>query len=224
MRKQRGIAVIVGLVIGGAAAVGIPSVGAVTYGISTNTLEVVLSGSGAGTVTSDPAGIDCRTGIPAECEREFGVGVEIRLTATPNDGSTFGSWTDCPFPSGNICDLQLDHDMIVGASFVGPAPSAPASKNLLLAARPRKVKKGHHTNLKGTIRPCTAATQNDRIQFLQKGTLVADIPVSPECVVELPRRITGRTLFEAFSPSDADSGPAESNDVTVKVKKAKKKK
>ncbi len=58
------------------------------------TLTISKSGSGSGTVTSSPIGIDCGT----DCSQEYGNGLAITLTATASTGSTFAGWSgdaDC---------------------------------------------------------------------------------------------------------------------------------
>ncbi len=52
-------------------------------------LTVMSAGSGAGTVTSSPAGIDC----PGSCTASFPAGTAVVLTATPDSGSTFTGWS-----------------------------------------------------------------------------------------------------------------------------------
>ncbi|HSC72370.1 MAG TPA: hypothetical protein VLH58_13510, partial [Candidatus Methylomirabilis sp.] len=78
------------------------------------TLSVTLSGSG--TVTSGPAGISC----PGDCSQTYAYGTPVTLTATASGGLVFGSWTDCPSPSGNKCTVTMDQAWSVGASFVPP--------------------------------------------------------------------------------------------------------
>jgi hypothetical protein len=56
-------------------------------------LSVTKSGSGSGTVTSSPAGINCGT----TCSASFKSGTSVSLTARPAAGSTFAGWT------GNGC-------------------------------------------------------------------------------------------------------------------------
>jgi hypothetical protein len=58
------------------------------------TLTVTPSGSGAGTVTSSPAGIDCGS----DCTEPYVVNTQVTLTATPASGSVFDHW------SGNFCN------------------------------------------------------------------------------------------------------------------------
>jgi hypothetical protein len=67
-------------------------------------LTVGLTGNGTGTVTSSPGGINCPTGA---CGAQFNVGDTIVLTATPNAGSAFGTWTGCGSTNGNTCSVLI---------------------------------------------------------------------------------------------------------------------
>jgi hypothetical protein len=72
-------------------------------------LSIALQGRG--TVASAPAGIDCPSGCAATFPRHTGV----TLTATPEDGWAFISWSgDC---SGTTCAVTLDEDAHVSALF-----------------------------------------------------------------------------------------------------------
>ncbi|MGC8810797.1 MAG: CFI-box-CTERM domain-containing protein, partial [bacterium] len=58
------------------------------------TLTITKAGTGSGTVTSSPAGINCG----ADCSRAFATGTSVTLAATASAGSTFASWSgdaDC---------------------------------------------------------------------------------------------------------------------------------
>src|SRR5262249_5771305 len=55
-------------------------------------LKVSKEGSGTGTVTSSPAGIDCG----GECQANFTEGTEVKLTGTPDAGAKPVVWTTCP--------------------------------------------------------------------------------------------------------------------------------
>jgi uncharacterized repeat protein (TIGR02543 family) len=62
------------------------------------------SGTGSGTVTSSPAGIDCGN----QCDANFPAGTVLTLTATPDPGFVFTGWAGtCGNTTGNTCTLQL---------------------------------------------------------------------------------------------------------------------
>jgi hypothetical protein len=52
---------------------------------STLALSVAKTGTGSGTVTSNPAGINCGT----DCTENYNVGTSVTLTAIPATGFTF---------------------------------------------------------------------------------------------------------------------------------------
>ena len=66
---------------------------------STGSVSVLAAGSGAGTVTSQPAGITCAynagtsTGV---CSASFAVGTVVRLSARSAAGSKFQGWRGTP--------------------------------------------------------------------------------------------------------------------------------
>ncbi|MBS0152547.1 MAG: S8 family serine peptidase [Nitrospira sp.] len=60
--------------------------------VASSTIIVNKSGAGTGTVTSDPAGLNCR----ATCNGKFPLGSTVHLSAAPDPGSTFAGWSgDC---------------------------------------------------------------------------------------------------------------------------------
>jgi hypothetical protein len=70
------------------------------FTLETHTLTVAKAGTGAGTVTSSPAGIDCG----ADCSQDYDYGTTVALSATPDTGSTFAGWSgdsDCADGSVN---------------------------------------------------------------------------------------------------------------------------
>ncbi|MEI7745804.1 MAG: hypothetical protein WCK58_18865 [Chloroflexota bacterium] len=80
---------------------------------------VTKAGTGAGTVTSSPAGISCGT----TCSFPFTSGASVLLTAVPATGSTFTGWTGACTGTG-ICLLSMTADRAVTATFVPAAKAA----------------------------------------------------------------------------------------------------
>jgi DNA-binding beta-propeller fold protein YncE len=87
-----------------------------------HTLSVGKEGAGGGTVSSEPAGINCGSA----CVAEYDAGAVVVLTATPDGSSTFGGWSGCASVSGEECVVTLGADRAVSASF-DPAPASPLS-------------------------------------------------------------------------------------------------
>jgi DNA-binding beta-propeller fold protein YncE len=76
-------------------------------GGSVKTLKVLLEGSGEGTVTSEPAGIECEP----TCEAELPANETLTLTASPDPGSEVEAWEGCAeVPSPNVCKVTMDED------------------------------------------------------------------------------------------------------------------
>ena len=78
------------------------------------TLTVLRAGQGSGTVTSDPAGIECKPdGL--NCSAQFIAGTAVTLTASPAEKSAFAGWSGAC--SGENCTLTLDDSKTVTATF-----------------------------------------------------------------------------------------------------------
>jgi len=81
------------------------------------TLTVTKSGSGTGTITSSPAGIDCGS----VCSFSFNVGSTVTLTATPDLGSDFVQWSGDATGTDITVDVVMDSNKTVNAEFwAGP--------------------------------------------------------------------------------------------------------
>jgi hypothetical protein len=75
-------------------------------------LTVTKGGTGSGTVTSSPAGIDC--GV--DCSEAYAGGTVVTLTATPAAGSAFVGWSGACTGMG-ACMVTLTADTAVTATF-----------------------------------------------------------------------------------------------------------
>ena len=77
------------------------------------TLSVSLAGSGAGSVSSAPAGIAC--GI--DCDESYADGTLVTLTASPDTGSTFSGWSGACTNATGVCSLTMTEAKSVIATF-----------------------------------------------------------------------------------------------------------
>ena len=77
------------------------------------TLTVVTEGSGGGTVTTSPTGIDCGT----DCENDYPLNGQVRLTAGPNPGSVFAGWSGGGCYGIGDCFPDLSSNTTVTATF-----------------------------------------------------------------------------------------------------------
>jgi len=83
-------------------------------------LDVSTAGTGSGSVTSSPAGIECG----ATCSGLFDHGTSVTLTATPAASSTFTGWSGGGCSGTGTCDVTLNADTTVTATFaLDPPPT-----------------------------------------------------------------------------------------------------
>jgi len=89
---------------------------------SSYTLTVSKSGTGSGTVTSNPSGISCGT----DCAESYTSNTVVTLTATPATGSTFGGWGgDCSACGTNTsCQIVMTSNKTCIATFNQGAPTS----------------------------------------------------------------------------------------------------
>lgn len=83
-------------------------------------LNVAEGGTGGGTVTSNPAGINCPT---TRCAANFSAGTGVMLTATPNAGSTFVGWSGACSGRGT-CTVVMNSNQAVTATFKLISPTS----------------------------------------------------------------------------------------------------
>jgi hypothetical protein len=75
-------------------------------------LSVSKTGSGNGTVTSNPAGISCG----ADCSQSYTDGTVVTLTATPAAGSSFSGWSGACSGTSS-CSVTMSQSRSVAAAF-----------------------------------------------------------------------------------------------------------
>jgi uncharacterized repeat protein (TIGR03803 family) len=82
-------------------------------------LTVTTAGTGSGSVSSSPSGIDC----PSTCSANFASGTVVTLTQTANSGSTFAGWSGACTGTGS-CQVTMSAAKTLTATFnSGGAPS-----------------------------------------------------------------------------------------------------
>jgi hypothetical protein len=117
-----------------------------TFTAVTETLTVAETGTGAGLVTSSPAGINCGS----DCAASFDSGTQVVLSAAAASGSTFAGWSGGGCGGDQNCTVTLGAATTVNASFV-----ADSAGNLTLVAAvlplSRSVKIGNTATAFATI-------------------------------------------------------------------------
>jgi hypothetical protein len=81
--------------------------------MSYRTLTIVKSGTGSGTVTSNPTGINCGS----TCTYQFASGTSVTLTAIPDASSTFSGWVGGATGSGSTITVTMNSNIVVEAIF-----------------------------------------------------------------------------------------------------------
>lgn len=138
---------------------------AVFTAVGNRTLTVAKAGSGQGTVTSKPAGIECGQ----TCSAELDASTKVVLKATPTAGSTFAGWSGEGCSGTTTCRVLMNEARSVTAAFkANPAPPAPkcvvprlAGKTL---ARARSALSAAHCSLGRVRKPKGAKLAKLRVR------------------------------------------------------------
>ncbi len=101
-------------------------------------MSVSKTGSGSGTVTSNPAGINCGT----KCSSNFVRGVTVTLTVTTVFGSRFDGWSGAGCSGAGTCSVAMNSDQAVTASFT----SIPDFSMSAAAAVPNPISPGQSSS------------------------------------------------------------------------------
>ena len=92
---------------------GIADVVFVETTVSSYALSVSKTGTGSGTVTSSPSGINCGS----TCSASFSSGTSVTLTAAPVSGSTFTGWSGEGCSGTGTCSVSMTANRSVTAEF-----------------------------------------------------------------------------------------------------------
>lgn len=91
-----------------------PRMTTATFALVQHTLTVTKVGTGSGTVTSSPAGIDCG----ADCDEAYDLGTVVTLTAAAMPSSTFTGWSGGGCSGGSpVCTTTVSAAATVTATF-----------------------------------------------------------------------------------------------------------
>lgn len=84
----------------------------------TSLATITKSGTGSGTVTSNPSGINCGT----DCSESYTSGTAVIFTAIPAPGSTFAGWSGACDDISTMCTVTINGATNLTAKF-NPPPS-----------------------------------------------------------------------------------------------------
>ncbi|HEX4960767.1 MAG TPA: DNRLRE domain-containing protein [Thermoanaerobaculia bacterium] len=88
----------------------------VTYTLPMKTLSVSKSGTGSGTVTSSPAGINCGS----DCSESYSAGTIVTLTPSPAAGSSFSGWSGDPDCADGVVTMDTGKSCTAGFNLIPP--------------------------------------------------------------------------------------------------------
>jgi uncharacterized repeat protein (TIGR01451 family) len=91
------------------------------------TLTVSKSGTGSGTVTSSPAGIDCGS----DCTETYSKVQKVKLTAKADTNSGFDGWSGGGCLGTKTCQVNVNGEITVTASFAAKIPDIVVSQDSL---------------------------------------------------------------------------------------------
>ncbi|CAK0761782.1 hypothetical protein CCP3SC15_270010 [Gammaproteobacteria bacterium] len=87
--------------------------------------SVSKAGTGTGTVTSNPAGINCG----GDCMGSYSSGTNVTLTATPDSGSTFVGWSGGGCSGAGNCVVTMNAAQTITATFTRVTYSLTVNKS-----------------------------------------------------------------------------------------------
>jgi Tol biopolymer transport system component len=156
-------------------------------------LNIDKDGSGDGTVTSAPAGIDCGS----TCAGLFDDGQTVTLTAAPDVGSVFAGWAGVDCPGTGSCIIEMTSDTPITATF-DPAPTAPS---VIITKHPKP---------KTRKRKATFGFQADKLVTGYQCQIDAKPVASCSAPMIYKRLKRGKHTFGVSGVNDVGAGPVSS--------------
>jgi len=84
-----------------------------TFVLKSFSLDIKKAGTGTGTVTSSPAGINCGT----DCSQDYTIHTDVTLTAMPDADAVFAGWSGACTNTSGDCVVTMDRVRSVEAKF-----------------------------------------------------------------------------------------------------------
>jgi Tol biopolymer transport system component len=159
---------------------------------TTHTLTVTRAGSGQGTVTSTPTGIDCG----ADCSESYAEGTVVTLTPLPDGSSVFAGWSGACTGTGP-CQVSMGADASVTATFDSSAVTLVSVSS---------------AGLQGNDHSDTSAVSNDGryVAFSSDASSLVDDDINVVRDVFVRDRMSGATMLASVSSSEsAGNGPSD---------------
>jgi hypothetical protein len=146
-------------------------------------LTITPAGTGSGTVTSNPTGINCGT----TCSGNFADGAVIVLTAAPATGSTFAGFSGAGCTgTATTCTVTLTSDATVTATFTAIVGAAPTT----LVANPYLV----YLTPSATLRSRGKGVAGQLITFTVNGKEICRATTNSNGFAECGQRFAGILL------------------------------
>ncbi|PYN98559.1 MAG: hypothetical protein DMD91_14845 [Candidatus Rokuibacteriota bacterium] len=170
------------------------------------TLTVTRTGTGAGTVASSPAGIDCG----ATCTGAFAFNTSVTLTATPAAGSVFAGWNGGGCSGILSCTVTVAAATTVTATLVAETTSAvslvaavlPSSRSVQVGisatAFATIINPGPGTSTVCSLAP--AASVAAAFVFQTTDPATNQVTGTPNTPVDIPEGVAQSFVF-AFTPT-----------------------
>ena len=88
-------------------------------------LSVTKRGTGSGAVSSDPSASPVSIYCGSDCNDQYNSGYQTYVVASPARGSNFIGWSGCSSVQGNICNVTMNGNKTVTATFdaITPIPT-----------------------------------------------------------------------------------------------------